>query len=158
MKQKDYLALMEFKSLGTALIPVSQDAIQLCEMKRGQNILINEKTQRDLRFHRAYFSLLNFIYGWLPPQFKEAVPEKHFYQWLKHLNGQYEILYKFKDGTSMVEYQSISFARMTQVSFETFVRNQLTIVYEYLIRQICDEPEKVIETIEYEFENYLSKL
>ena len=158
MKQREYLALMEFKSLGTALMPLSQKARQMCEMNRGSVLLMQEKTQRDLKFHRAYFSLLRFIYSWLPNNFKEAVSEKHFYQWLKHLSGKYEILYRFKDGTCMVEYESISFARMTQATFKDYVREQLSLIYEYLIHEICQEPEMIIDTIEHEFESYLEKL
>lgn len=158
MTDNDFHKLTEFKVIENALIPVNEIARDLIDHNKGKTISLKEMTSRDLSYHRAYFSLINYIYSWLPERFKRVVPECHFYKWLKHLQGHFDELYRFNDGTILVEYQSISFGRMSQVKFVDYVKNQLGYIYEYVIREICDEPEIVIENIEFEFENFISCL
>lgn len=161
MTDRDFHSLLEFRNVaGNALVPVNQEAIELTEQNPGKTLILQEKTARDLKFHRAYFALLNFIWSWMPKNFKEAVPEKHFYQWLKHLQGKYKILYEFKDGSKFIEYESISFGRMSQEKFVRFVREQLTTIYNDLIYQLYDKEtaDMIVQNIEGEFESYLSQL
>lgn len=160
MTDQDYHNLLEFKVVYNALMPVSQDAIELVEQHQGQVIIFKQVTARDLRFHRAYFGLLNYIYSWMPKKFKESVSESSFYQWLKHLQGKYKVLYEFKDGSKFMEYESISFGKMNQERFVRYVREQLTVIYNDLIYQLFAEEEAklIIDNIEFEFQNYLNQL
>ncbi len=161
MKDTEYYTLVDFYNAGGGLLPVNQKAHEIIEQSdKGEVLSFIEATHRDLRFHRGYFALLKFIWGYMPLKFQKAVPEDRFYLWLKHLKGQYSVLFEFKDGTKMVEYESISFGRMSQKTFENYVRDQLPWIYENVIGAFYDGDiySNIIDTIEEEFEKYLSKL
>lgn len=161
MTDKDFHKRMDFAYMGGGMIPISPNAIELCEQcDHGEVLSFNEITNRDLAMHRCYFALLNFIYGYMPPKFKKAVSEDKFYIWLKHLKGQYEVLFTFSDGTNLVEYDSISFGRMSQKTFETYIREQLPYIYTDVLGKYFegDILNGIIDTIEEEFKKFLSKL
>ena len=161
MTDKDFQKRMDFAYMGGGMIPVSPNAIELCEQSDyGEVFSFKEMTNRDLAMHRCYFALFNFIYGYMPKKFKDIISEDKFYLWLKHLKGQYEVVFTFSDGTSLVEYDSISFGRMSQKSFETYIREQLPYIYTDVLGK-CFEGDilnGIIETIEEEFKKFLSKL
>src|SRR4030042_4444360 len=115
MKDKDFHNLVDFYNAGGGLLPVNQKAHEIIEQSdKGEVISFLEVTQRDLKFHRCYMSLIGYIYDYLPKSFHKQVSKDKFYLWLKHLKGQYEILFEFEDGTRLVEYESLSFGRMGQ--------------------------------------------
>jgi len=158
MTDKEYHNILEFRITGNALIPVNQNAMQYVEQNHGV-VALKDITKRDVRFHRAYFKLLNFIYSWLPDNFKSAVSSGNFYQWLKHLKGQYEILYEFKDGSKFIEYESISFGRMNDARFKEYVKEQLPVIYEDVFLPLLGDDAPIAwQTVESEFENYLNTL
>jgi hypothetical protein len=161
MKDSDFHKIQEWANVGGGLIPVSTNAIELLEQShKGEVLSFLEVTNRDVKFHRCYFSLLNYIHSYLPAKFKKAVPEKNFYKWLKHLKGEYEILFTFADGTVLVEYDSIAFGRMSQKTFETYIREQLPYIYENVLGKFFEGEilDGIIETIEEEYKKFLSKL
>lgn len=161
MKDKDYHNLIDFVYVGGGFMPANNKAKELeLRCTKGEIVSFNEATQRDLTFHRCYFSLLNFIYSYLPEKFKKQIPESDFYRWLKHLKGSYEIVYTFRDGTKMVEYESISFGRMSQKRFKDYVADQLPWIYENVIGAFYEGEiySNIIETIEQEYEKFMSKL
>jgi hypothetical protein len=161
MKKSDYDKLTEWTNVGGGLVPYNDNAKELIEQSsRGEIFAFDNKTYRDLKFHRCYFSLLNFIYDYLPSKFKETIPESRFYYFLKHLKGEYEVIFTFKDGTTMVEYESISFGRMDQNRFKEYIREQLPWIYENVIGLYYkgDMYTGIIQTIEEEYKKFLSKL
>jgi hypothetical protein len=161
MKDKDFKNIAEFTNVGGGLIPHNEKAKELVEQSsRGEILSFEEVTARDLSFHRCYFALLNFIYNLLPQKFKDAVPEHKFYIFLKHLRGSYEVLFEFKDGTRLVEYDSIAFGKMSQKSFENYIREQLPWIYENVIGVYYqgDIYNGIIDTIEEEFERFMMRL
>ena len=161
MTDKDYHKLMDFAYMGGGMIPVSQNAIELCEQSdKGEILSFYECTSRDLKFHSCYFSLLGFIYDYLPGSFKTKVKKDNFYKFLKHLKGEYEVLFEFTDGTKLVEYDSIAFGRMSQKTFENYIREQLPYIYENVVGKFFkgDIYNGIIETIEEEYKKFLSKL
>lgn len=161
MKDRDIYKLVDFYNAGGGLLPVNQKAHEIIEQSdKGEVISFLEVTQRDLKFHRCYMSLLAFIYGYLPEKFKKQVPKEKFYIWLKHLKGQYEVVFEFQDGTKMVEYDSISFGRMSQKAFENYVREQLPWIYSNVIGAFFEGQiyDNIIDTIEEEYKKFLAKL
>jgi len=161
MNNSDFDKLVELCCVGRGWTPANSNAEELLDsMTRGEIIAVREVTQRDLKFHRAYFSLLNFIYDYLPLSFKRKVPKQHFYKFVKHLRGEYDVLFEFKDGTKLVEYPSISFGRMSQKRFEGYIREQLPWIYENIIGAFFEGEiyKNIIETIEMEYEKFLQKL
>ena len=161
MTDKDYLRIQEWCNVGGGIIPVSDNAIELLEQShKGEVLSFIEVTNRDVKFHRCYFALLNFIYGYMPAKFKKSVPEKNFYLFLKHLKKEYKVLFTFQDGTTMVEYDSIAFGKMSQKTFESYIRDQLPFIYENVLGAFFegDILNGIIETVEDEFKKFLSKL
>jgi len=161
MKDTDYSKIVELCIVGGGFVPHNEVATELVEQsRRGEIIAFKEITARDLSFHRCYMALLNFIYDLLPDKFQRGVPENKFYMWLKHLKGSYNVLFTFKDGTKLVEYDSIAFGRMSQKSFETYIREQLPFIYENVIGKYFegDLYSGVVDTIEEEFERFLIRL
>lgn len=161
MKDKDFYNLVDFYNAGSGLLPVNQKAHEIIEQSdRGEVISFLEVTQRDLKFHRCYMSLIGYIYDYLPRFFQKQVEKKKFYIWLKHLKGQYEVLFEFEDGTRLVEYDSISFGRMSQKRFENYIRDQLPWIYENVIGKYYEGKMKdgIIETIEEDYKKFFAKL
>jgi hypothetical protein len=161
MTDRDFHKIVELSNVGGGFIPVNEIATELLEQsQRGEVLSFLEVTNRDIKMHRCYFSLLNFIYGYMPPQFKKAVPEKHFYLFLKHLKKEYQVLFTFKDGTIMVEYDSISFGRMSQKTFQEYIKNQLPFIYSDVLGAYFEGEmlNGIIETIEEEYKKFMSKL
>jgi len=161
MTDKDFEKLGEWLNVGGGLTPYNSNAVELLEQSsRGEILRFKEVTERDLKFHNCYFSLLSYIYKYLPPKFKTEISEKNFYKWLKHLKGEYAILFEFKDGTKLVEYESIAFGKMSQKRFEEYIREQLPWIYENVIGKFFsgDIYNGIIETIEEEYKKFLAKL
>ena len=162
MKDTDYTKLIELTPVGGGYLPVNEAAHSLLDnCHSGEVLTFQEVSARDLNFHRAYFSLIGYIYDWLPKTFKETIPKDRFYQFLKHLKGEYKIIFEFKDGTKFIEYQSIAFGRMSQKSFEEYVRNQLPFIYGEVIQVLYKDKatsDRIILAIEDEYQRFLSKL
>lgn len=161
MKDSDYHKLVEFTNAGGGLLPLNQNAIEICDLSRkGEILQFIEVTPRDLKFHKCYFALLNFIYEYLPQKFKNKVPENKFYQFIKHLEGKFETIYTFEDGSSLNEYESISFGNMSEIRFRAFIREQLPFIYQNVLAKFFEGKiyDSIIETIETEFERFLTKL
>jgi hypothetical protein len=176
------------------LIPQNENAITLCEnTTEGQVIDFEEIKARDLNFHKCYMSLLNYIWDFLPDNFKAAIPVSKFYLFLKHLRGLYNVVYKFKDEikkaeisdylkankkqfrltyksiekiadkfgrSELIEYKSISFGRMSQTSFEEYVKEQMPFVYDSVLGAFYKDEKlaNIIATIEHDYRKFLNKL
>ncbi len=161
MRDKDFYNLVDFYNAGGGLLPLNQKAIEIIEQSdKGEVLSFIDVTKRDLKFHRCYMSLLAFIYDYLPDSFKRKIPKEKFYIYLKHLKGQYDVIFEFEDGTKLVEYESISFGRMSQKTFENYVRNQLPWIYTNVIGQFFEGKiyDGIIETIEKDYEKFFAKL
>ena len=116
--------VIEMVSIGTTYVPVTSDAynylsnlaskeikeVNGCfsvtneygvslsqEMEPGEIIYMNPIKARDIKFHKAYMAFLGYIWDYLPDKFHEAIPKTQFYLFLKHLRGDYDVRYRFKD-------------------------------------------------------------
>jgi hypothetical protein len=161
MKEKEFEKLTEWVNVGGGLTPTNTNAEELLEQSaRGEIFTFKEMTERDLRFHRCYFSLLGYIYDYMPPSFKKKLRKEDFYRFVKHMRGEYEVLFTFKDGTKMVEYESIAFGNMSQKRFEAYIREQLPYIYENVVGAFFSGAmyDGIIETIEEEYKKFLAKL
>jgi len=161
MKDTDYAELLEFIPANGCLIPSNSNAIDLMSIsKNREKITFKNISHRDEKFHKCYFSLLNYIWLMMPPHFRAKIPCKEFYKFLKMMQGEYDEVFTFKDGKKMIEYRSISFGKMNQQQFKEYVANQLPVIYEDLIMQIykADQATLVIESIEDEYKKFLSKI
>jgi hypothetical protein len=162
MNNNKFNKLIELAYTGGHLFrPINQNAFDICnDLGIGEIITVENKTSRDLKFHQCYFVLIHFIYDYLPDNFHEKVPKKHFYKWLQTLKGDYDVVFTFSDGKQLIEYESLAFGRMSQNSFENYIREQLPWIYENVIGAFYsdDKYDGIIQTIEDEFKKFLSKL
>ena len=161
MTDTGYMKLHELVKDGVGWLPVNQNAQDLMEQSSpGVVQVFKEVTDRDVPFHRCYFSLLNYIWQYLPDNFKGQIPCDKFYLWLKHLRGQYDVVFDYADGTQLIEYQSVSFGKMSQMDFEAYVREQLPFIYSEVIAKQYDDDkyDAIVTNIEEEFEKFLDKL
>ncbi len=66
MKDTDYTKLIELTPVGGGYLPVNEAAHSLLDnCHSGEVLTFQEVSARDLNFHRAYFSLIGYIYDWL---------------------------------------------------------------------------------------------
>lgn len=161
MKDTDFSKIIELTPAGGGWLPANQNARELLDTAvPGEVLSFEEVTARDLKFHRAYFSLMGYIWDWMPKHFKSKIPKDKFYLFCKHVKGDYEVVYQFKDGTTFVEYKSIAFGRMSQQTFKAYVREQLPVIYADIIEQLYEKPQsdQVIACIEDKYQKFLSKL
>lgn len=161
MKDTDYNKLIHLANVGGGWIPANEKAEKLLGATvKGEIIEVVEVTKRDLRLHKAYMALLNEVYGYLPLSFRDNVLKRDFYIWLKHIKGDYKIVFTFKDDTSMVEYESISFGNMSNIRFKEYVKEQMPFIYSDVLGAFYegDMLTGIIETIEENFERFFNKL
>lgn len=161
MTDKDYNNILEFCYMGGGWIPANQNANELSEqLVKGEITQFKEVTQRDISFHRCYFALLAEIWGYMPAKFKKKIPKEKFYLWLKHLKGEYKVIFEFKDGTKMVEYDSISFGKLSQIKFKEYVKEQMPFIYTNVIGAFFEGEiyNSIIGNIESDFERFFDKL
>jgi hypothetical protein len=161
LKDKDYNNLIHLKNVGGGFIPANEKAEELMLLSRkGDIIELIECTKRDISFHRAYMSLLSFIYDYLPKQFHDRVPKASFYNWLKAAQNLVDYEFEFKDGRKYVEYKSISFGKMSQLEFKEYVANQLPFIYENIIGAFFSDEmyDSIRSTIEEEYERFMFRL
>ncbi len=158
MKHNDFQSLIHLAYTDGKFIPTD---ISICnDLIEGEIITLKHIQTRDLSMHKCYFALLNYIWKWMPKKFQSQVPSSKFYKWLQTLKKEYKVLFTFADGSEMIEYESISFARMDEYKFRIYVKEQLPFINENLINKLFDEEtaSNIIEDIEKEFEKYFTKL
>lgn len=161
MKQSEFENLIDFTYVGGGFIPANQNGEELAaRCSKGEVITFKEITARDLKFHRCYMDLISTIYDYLPLRFKDAVKKDKFYMFLKHLKKDYKVVFEFKDGTKMVEYESIAFGNMSQKRFEEYIAEQLPFIFENVIGAYFggEMYKSIVATIEEDYKYFLSKL
>lgn len=161
MKDSDYTKIIEMTISGGGMLPANQAAVDLIDnCAHGEVISLMGVTARDVTFHRAYFSLLNYIYDWLPTKFKQTISRDRFYVFLKYIKGEYDVVYTFADGLQFIELRSISFGRMSQKDFVAYVRDQLPVIYSEVIGRLYQkqDADRIIASIEDEYKIFLSRI
>lgn len=158
MTTNQFLELKSFTvHKSQALIPNQIETGEWMEQKKhGEQVYLKSVEPRDLGMHKGYFKILGFIYDNLPANFKASVDKKNFYNFLKILSNEYKIVFEFKNGIKMIEYDSISFAKMNQTTFRNYFNNQLSVIYEELLIPL--NKEYIMDEVNEMFESLLSKL
>lgn len=158
MKTDEFLALLEFKNHnGQVLIPAQYESQEFLEtLKNDQTVYLKQVRARDLGMHKAYFLILGWTWDRMNQNFRLKVPKKDFYKFLKILSNEYKILFEFKNRPAMIEYKSISFAKMEQSEFRKYFNNQLSCLYEEVL--IPMGQDYLMDEINIEFEKILSQL
>ena len=162
MKDTEFNELIELTPVGGGFLPANERAEELLSSSAtGEILSFQEVTTRDVKFHRAYFSLIHYIYDWLPVTFKKKIPKNKFYIFLKYLRKEFDPVFIFADGTTWNELKSISFGRMSQKTFEQYVKEQLPYIYTEVVCVLYPDKkdsDRIIQCIETEYEKFLIKL
>ena len=158
MTTDQFLELKSFKvHKGQALVPNQIETAEWLEqLTNDSQIYFKHVEARDLGMHKGYFKILSFIYDRLPLRFRKTVLKAHFYKFVKMLSNEYKVVFEFKDGRQMIEYDSISFAKMNQAKFVVYFNTQLSVIYEELLIPL--ECDYLMDEVNEEFKKLLSKL
>lgn len=160
MTPDDFQKLIQFARIGNELTPIANHVELINELQEGEIAYLKRFNARDIKMHKAYFAFLKEIYLYLPNTFRSKIPIKKFHRFLQTLKGDYNVLFQFKDGRQLLEYHSISFGRMDENKFRTYVKEQIPFIYENLIMEFYNDERAndIILNIEKEFEKYLTRL
>lgn len=138
----------ELKPMATA------DAEQFDKIKTGRVVLVEVVQPRNYEFHKKYFSLLSFAYdNWEPEIVKfHGVPVGKnldvFRGWVTAMAGYYELGIT-PDGKVKANPMSISFAKMSQETFEDLYSKTIDVILRHVLKNYKDraELETVLEKI-----------
>jgi len=161
MTDKDYSNMLEFVMEGNGWIANNENAQELMEQTSpGEVQMFKEVTGRDIKRLKCYFSLLNYIWNYLPDKFKAKVPCDKFYLWLKHIRGEWEVIFEFGDNTKLIEYTSISFGKMSEFEFREYIKQQMPFIYSDVIGRMYEDEEcdAIIENIENDYSSFFATL
>lgn len=151
---------LEMVKAGEWLHPLNDTAVELINNSGdGEIFHFKEISQREINMHKCYFSLLGYVYDYLPDSFKASIPKNKFYLVIKDYQGEYKDYIK-PNGERVREYTSISFAKMSEKRFKAFVKEQIPILYENILGAYFEgeQLQNIIETIELDYNKYFNKL
>ncbi|MCK4499912.1 DUF1367 family protein [Candidatus Babeliales bacterium] len=142
---------------GTILAPADeQTAEAIKRLKIGEIIHGDYKKQRNYRFHKKMFALLNFAFDhWQPgklqdPKWKGIKPEPNFDRFRKDLiilAGFYEAHYRV-NGEVRIEAKSIKFGKMDETEFSELYNKVINVVLQkILVNYSRDELDNVIDNL-----------
>lgn len=127
------------KAAGGVLVPIDPQAAEfIAKMKTGAAVRATVKLQRNPRFHRKYFALLNLAFdAWEPAEntFKGQVVGKNFDQFRNDivcLAGFYEMATNLR-GEVRVTAKSISFASMDQAEFDDLYSATVNVILKHVL-------------------------
>jgi len=135
---------------GTGLFPTdleSEEIIKALTSEDNYNIALN--ADRNLKMHRAYFSLLHFVWENLPEKLQRKCPKKHFYKLLKKLQGRFEVI-QISPETELVEYESVAFDKMGQKRFHEVFKEDVEFIISDILPAFHMEDFIPILVTEYE--------
>ena len=141
----------------TGLIPADPESEeQYRKLKQGGVVTAEIKQIRNPQFLRKYFALLNLGFDqWEPDKIdcKHGVPQKNFDRFRKDvaiLCGHYHLVIRL-NGEVRIEADSISFANMTEETFEKLYNSTINVFLKHIY-----DSEMTREKIENIVNQYLS--
>ncbi len=127
------------KAAGGVLVPVDPQAAEyIAKLKTGAAVRATVKLQRNPKFHRKFFALLNLAYdAWEPAEstYKGRVVGKNFDQFRNDivcLAGFYEMAVNLR-GETRVTAKSISFANMDQAEFDDLYNATVNVILKHIL-------------------------
>lgn len=128
------------KAPGGALIPADPQAAEFIgKLKLGAGVRAQVKLQRNPKFHRKYFALLNLAFdAWEPAEatYKGQKVGKNFDQFRNDivvLAGFYEMAVNLK-GETRLTAKSISFASMDQDEFDALYNATCNVILAKILQ------------------------
>lgn len=137
------ISLALTKTSSGALLPATaEDADKVAKLKNGQVIRAEWKKQRNYRFHKKWWSLVEFAFdNWEPAEndtdmVNGQMPEKNIDRFRKDiiiLTGRYDATHRL-DGSVRIEAKSISFANMDDEEFEKLYSDTINVILKRVLK------------------------
>ena len=142
------------KTPGGALVPIDQDGVDyLAKLKVGQGVRVTVVRQRNLKFHRKFFALLNYAFEhWEPVEstYKGQIVAKNFDQFrndITILAGHYTSSITLK-GDVRLTAKSIAFERMDEDTFSELYSSVINVILSRILTKYSREDlDEVVERI-----------
>ncbi|ALK97007.1 hypothetical protein AB595_21740 [Massilia sp. WF1] len=142
------------KTPAGALAPMDpQAADYIAKLKTGAAVRATVKQQRNPRFHKKYFALLNLAFdAWEPAEatYKGQVVSKNFDQFRNDivcLAGFGEVAINLR-GETRVTAKSISFANMAQDEFDNLYNATVNVILKHVLTNYTrDDLDDVIDRL-----------
>ena len=138
----------------TGLAPADMMAEEFLRKKKLGSVLSAEIRQvRNYEFHKKWFALLNIGYeNWEPKDviWPHSVPEKNFDRFRADiiiLCGFYDSVFRL-DGSVRIEPKSISFAKMTEETFQDLYNKTIDVLMKHVYNNSnidADELEGIVQ-------------
>jgi len=118
------------KMPGGVLAPIDPQAAEyIAKLKTGAAVRATVKQQRNPKFHRKFFALLNLAYdAWEPAEstYKGRVVGKNFDQFRNEMAVNLR-------GETRVTAKSISFANMDQAEFDDLYNATVNVILKHIL-------------------------
>lgn len=134
----------------TGLIPSTQDDWdKLSKVEYGESFSCKTVDQRNINFHRKFFSLINLAFDNLPEQYDQyfKTPDQLRYELTKRA-GFYEEYTDLK-GVKQYKAKSIAFDTMSQSEFEQLYSAVIDVIMKWIL------PDLDKDILESELMNFL---
>ncbi len=142
------------KASNGTLIPVDPQAQEfISKLKLGAGVTASVKLNRNPKFHRKYFALLNFAFDAWEPVTKEYKGQKvckqfdQFRRDIVILAGYYDTSITLK-GDVRLTAKSISFSRMSEDEFSSLYDATIGVILSRILTNYTkDDIERVIDQL-----------
>jgi len=134
------------------LVPFTdQDKELIDSLPKNQLINCAVTKKRNIKFHRKFYSLLNYAYDLFePPEivangrtFDGNKDFEEFRKWLIVKAGYFDVI-GYPDDSVRVRAKSISFGKMEEEEFERVYNNCINVVIKYLCQNYTEEELKTV--------------
>jgi len=136
---------------GNTLIPFGEDGVKAVQsLKHGETVKAVITKPRNIKFHRKFFSLLNFGFDYwqpAPAEWQGIQAEKSFKIFREQttiLAGYREVTHNL-DGSVKVVAKSISFAKMEDDEFEKLYKAVFNVIWRLVVSKISGFTEELME-------------
>lgn len=122
------------------LIPAyDSDLTEYSKIVEGEILVCDLDDRRNLRFHRKYFALLNFVFENMSEDLRERIPSVEILRSeIMRILGKVEVYYTL-DGKRMLIAESIAFANMGQKRFEKIYSDTIDVCLKYFLPDVDRE-------------------
>lgn len=135
---------------GTGLFPTDLESEEIIKaLTPEDNYNIQLKADRNALMHKAYFSILGFVWENLPETLQSKCKKNHFYMLLKELQGRFEVVYKNGDH-EVKEYESVNFSSMGQKRFHEVFKEDLEFIINGILKPLKMDDFIIVLITEYE--------
>ncbi len=123
------------------LSPISDDDYRkMLKLKSGDHLMIETWKERNIKFHRKFFAMLNCAINHLPEdeQYDRFRNLEYFRKYLMIITGNCEVLIGLTGKENYIP-MSISFKSMDNYSFEVIYSGCLSAILKHFLKHISLE-------------------